>query len=279
MWLPELQAEEISMHVRIAPSPIHGRGVFANSFIKVGEQQFIYGDVRQLLPGDPIEGYGLEWDDGKTYIPFAPWCCVNHSDTPNCIVFESCESILMIETSDDIQINEELTINYGFSFDEWLAVYGFKGRYEVSSSGRIKSLQHKINRKNGTKQRIAGRILKQSVTNGYLSVRIANKTHYTHSLVARAFFGPRPKGFQVLHGPLGKLNNSVSNLRYGSPIENSHDWHIESDVWRSIRRSDGVEFPSVHEAARQTPRSDNAHIVHVAQGKRKIHVGFGWEYI
>lgn len=268
------------MNVRTAASSIHGIGVFANEKIKIGTSQYVYGDIRDVLPGDPIEHYGVVWGD-KTYIPYAPWCCVNHSDIPNCEVNELDFNypMLMITALLNIEKDQELTIDYGFSFTEWRSVPGYKKEYEISSDGQVRSLKRIITRSNNRKQTIKRRLLKQFLTNGYLSVSLRSKTMYVHELVALAFFGNRPKGYQILHGPKGQLINSIDNLRYGSPIENSHDWHLESDVWRAIRRSDGQEFPSLHEASRQTPNSDVAHIIHVAQGRRKSHAEFGWCYI
>lgn len=110
----ETQGRVTIVHVRIAPSPIHGRGVFANELVEEDHWQYVYGDVRSILPGDPVEHYGVEWDDGKTYIPFAPWCCVNHSNDPNCEITEEDEyPMLYITALRDIEPNEELTIDYG----------------------------------------------------------------------------------------------------------------------------------------------------------------------
>ncbi len=105
------------MNVTIAKSPIHGRGVFANDDIEEGHWQFVYGDLRSVLPGDPIERYGIEQDDGYTFIPYAPWCCVNHSFTPNCEIQEDedrqGQPLICIVALQDIPFGEELTIDYG----------------------------------------------------------------------------------------------------------------------------------------------------------------------
>lgn len=42
-----------------------------------------------------------------------------------------------------------------------------------------------------------------------------------HQLVALAFLGPCPAGQYVLHGPGGKLDNSLDNLSYGTPADNN----------------------------------------------------------
>ena len=43
---------------------------------------------------------------------------------------------------------------------------------------------------------------------------------FIHELVALAYIGPKPKGYQVNHIDLDSLNNSVSNLEYITPSEN-----------------------------------------------------------
>lgn len=44
-----------------------------------------------------------------------------------------------------------------------------------------------------------------------------------HSLVAEAFLGPRPDGYQVRHLDGNRSNNRVENLCYGSALENAQD--------------------------------------------------------
>lgn len=64
---------------------------------------------------------------------------------------------------------------------------------------------------------------------GRLTVRVRadgakkRKRMMVHRLVALAFFGPRPKGMWVAHGPNGYLDNSVGNLSYKTPAQNKAD--------------------------------------------------------
>lgn len=48
-----------------------------------------------------------------------------------------------------------------------------------------------------------------------------------HRLVMEAFVGPRPEGMQVCHADGDRLNNRLSNLRYGTAKDNAadRDWH------------------------------------------------------
>ena len=107
------------MNVYIDKSSIHGRGVFANELIETDDWQWVYGDLRIILPGDRFEPYGVEWDH-RTFIPYAPWCCVNHSTTPNCEIneTESSRPILIITALRTILPDEEILIDYGYDPSE-----------------------------------------------------------------------------------------------------------------------------------------------------------------
>lgn len=58
---------------------------------------------------------------------------------------------------------------------------------------------------------------------GYLFVSINGRTWFVHALVLLAFVGERPDGHVCCHGDGVRTNNSVDNLRYGTPLENESD--------------------------------------------------------
>ena len=70
-----------------------------------------------------------------------------------------------------------------------------------------------------------GRTLKLTKDKYYyvisMSINGKPKKCLVHHLVACAFLGVRPEGCYILHGDRGQLCNEVSNLRYGTPKENS----------------------------------------------------------
>jgi hypothetical protein len=67
-----------------------------------------------------------------------------------------------------------------------------------------------------------GRLLSKSINNnGYLSVKMNNKTYSIHSLVAKFILGERPSGLCVNHIDGNKLNNAPSNLEYVTIAENT----------------------------------------------------------
>lgn len=70
---------------------------------------------------------------------------------------------------------------------------------------------------------------------GYAYVNLSGpgtgwRSEHVHVLVLRSFVGPRPKGMEILHGPGGKYDNRLSNLRYGTPKENKVDMYRDGTV-------------------------------------------------
>lgn len=105
--------------------------------------------------------------------------------------------------------------------EEWRAVEGFEGEYEVSNFGRVRSLFRIME----SGRHRAGKILKQSQSNGYPFVGLVRsncmqKVVRVHALVAHAFLGEKPKGLVINHIDHDKTNNHVSNLEYVTQKEN-----------------------------------------------------------
>jgi hypothetical protein len=109
--------------------------------------------------------------------------------------------------------------------DRWLPVVGWEGFYEVSDSGRVRSIDRVIERKNGRRLPLRGRILRGFPdTHGHLHVSLPGRLSAPiHRLVARAFIGPCPEGLEVRHLDGVHSNNSLSNLAYGTHAENMQD--------------------------------------------------------
>lgn len=92
----------------------------------------------------------------------------------------------------------------GIGMEEWK---NYNESYEVSNLGRVRHVKHK-------------KILKQGICgNGRPQVRVPKSTCVS-VLVAKSFFGPRPKGYEVHHKDLNPLNNNIENLEY--LIRSSH---------------------------------------------------------
>lgn len=99
--------------------------------------------------------------------------------------------------------------------------------YEVSSLGRVRSKERTTIDKIGRIKTFPSRILKQGDSGGYAFVNLSEggESHSVkvHVLVAIAFLGLRPNGYDVCHKNGDKKDNNVNNLEYGTRSKNNLD--------------------------------------------------------
>lgn len=110
----------------------------------------------------------------------------------------------------------------------WKDIPGFKGRYQASNLGRIKSIDWKSSR--GFLRK--GKIMKQCHEgNGYLQLHIVtnngSKMLSAHRLIAKAFL-PTTEGKEFVNHKNGiKDDNRIENLEWCSKSENcKHSFEI-----------------------------------------------------
>lgn len=146
--------------------------------------------------------------------------------------------------------------------EKWRPVPGWETLYEVSSLGRVRSVDRVVMCKNPWGV-TAGRRFKSKMLRsdpgacGYHYVSLSRpglirQKHYVHDLVARAFLGPRPPGKLVRHLNDHIHNNTPENLAYGDMKQNSRDARanagngaVTSNRLRRLRKSLAV---TAHEA-------------------------------
>lgn len=119
--------------------------------------------------------------------------------------------------------------------EQWRAVVGLEGLYEVSDRGRVRSLTRQIwcrprsDGRAGKWQTRNGRILKTkprgSNSQGYVYVHLGdfNRNRAVAHLVLESFVGPRPAGQVARHLDDNRFDNRLSNLEWGTPAENYQD--------------------------------------------------------
>jgi hypothetical protein len=117
--------------------------------------------------------------------------------------------------------------------EQWRAVVGFEGLYEVSDEGRVKSLA-RVTANGGRPYRIQERILKPRrdpggrlfvtlYTQGDEPARLRAHQPRIHVLVLEAFVGPCPPGAETCHFDDNNENNGLENLRWDSHSANEYD--------------------------------------------------------
>lgn len=123
----------------------------------------------------------------------------------------------------------------------WKAIPQYEGIYEVSNSGKVRSLD----RVDCANRKLKGKSLSLNSTtgSGYLFVILSKdslkKPRYVHQLVAMAFLGHKPDGFNIVvdHIDNNKLNNSLSNLQLLSNRENSSKDTKGSSQYVGVRKT------------------------------------------
>jgi hypothetical protein len=132
--------------------------------------------------------------------------------------------------------------------EEWRKVEDFP-YYHVSSLGRIRSSNPFANKP---------RILSGSYScrGGYQTVILTRyqdnkrekKCFTVHPLVARAFIGPRPAGYELHHKDGNPRNNAASNLEYVTSSENTTRavdmgrWPVGSRRWNAVHSESEAEL-------------------------------------
>lgn len=171
--------------------------------------------------------------------------------------------------------------------DVWSWIPGYVGCYQVNPSGDVRSVDRIIKHGNGV-SRLNGRILKHRINeHGYHMVALykngSAKNMKVHRLVADAFLEKDPNRFEINHKDGDKSNNKLSNLEWCTRKENirhsiEHGLRKPPTNKRAVRRSDGVVFESISDAARELNTS-SGHICDALRGVIKTANGYSFEYV
>lgn len=122
--------------------------------------------------------------------------------------------------------------------EEWRAIEGYDGWYEVSDHGRIRSWKTVglpgIRASSPTLRKL------QLNTNGRLAISLRRRSEkalrpHVHRLVAAAFIGDIPGDLVVCHNDGNPFNNHVSNLRFDTASGNEADKVAHGTSVRGVR--------------------------------------------
>lgn len=121
----------------------------------------------------------------------------------------------------------------------WKSAPGFEGAYEVSNTGRTRSLFRK--------GRTSGKALKNEITRkGYVrtcfSVEGRQRRFLVHRLVAQLFLPMRQHCSQVNHKDGDRANNDAHNLEWIEPHRNIEHRNNRNGWGRKYDESDDHPF-------------------------------------
>lgn len=144
--------------------------------------------------------------------------------------------------------------------ERWLPVVGAEGRYEISDHGRCRNAK-------------TGRTLKPNMgAQGYNRYNLPRPIT-VHTLVLTAFTGPRPEGLCSRHLDGNPLNNHISNLRWGTYVENAADRERHGRTARGRRQSQTkLTTGAVDEIRRRAQTGETRTSIAAAFGVSRPHV-------
>lgn len=208
--------------------------------------------------------------------------------------------------------------NYNTKEEIWKDVEGYEGLYQVSTFGRVRSLDRTTSGRNGCTRNIKGKILSELDNKGYKVVGLHKegslKKVLISRLVANCFVANEFNKPEVNHIDEDKNNNRADNLEWVTAKENSNhgtrndriskyvkanqpwknrvygtggEYQGDKKRWKNILQIDAktneviAEFTSVKEALVAVgagPKAGTLSSCLTGNGRNKTFKGYKWEY-
>lgn len=159
----------------------------------------------------------------------------------------------------------------------WKDISQFEGLYQISSLGNVKSLARIVDNRYKKCEKILKPFLNKQ---GYLYVILCKNGKITdkriNRLVAEAFIpNPSNKAY-VNHKNEIKTDNSVENLEWVTPKENSN--YSVKQIKQYTKNNEYIKTWNNLIIINEELNIDKGNIVKCCKGKRKTAGGFIWKY-
>ena len=180
----------------------------------------------------------------------------------------------------------------------WKDIPEYEGFYQVSSLGRIKSLERKVWIDNKKCYRTLSEKIKslqkytpKDGSTSYYKIILCKEgkinTFWVHRLVAQAFIDNPDNLSQVNHIDENGLNNCINNLewcthkynnQYGTKNQRCAE-KLEKPVDQFDKNGNYIRsFKSLDDAAKFLNKTNSSNICKVCKGERKTAYGYIWKY-
>lgn len=110
-------------------------------------------------------------------------------------------------------------------FESWKDIEGYEGMYQVSNTGKVKSVKRTASLRKIHSRLVIERLRKLAISkDGYIMVYLNKngsvKGCYVHRLVGLAFLNNPDAKKEINHIDGNKTNNNITNLEWCTPSEN-----------------------------------------------------------
>ena len=167
--------------------------------------------------------------------------------------------------------------------EKWKAIPNT--RYEVSSEGRVRSLERAIKISDGRVRHYKGHLLKGRNRHGYFNVQLGRGCEKPiHRLVAEHFL-ENPNGYNCInHKDGNKHNNNVENLEWCNYTQNlvhAYDTKLNPRQKEVVQLSLDGEIIRKWKSGMECERElgfDHRKISRCCNGLAKTHQGYRWAF-
>jgi hypothetical protein len=173
--------------------------------------------------------------------------------------------------------------------EEWRAVKGYEGLYEVSNLGRVRSLRNARCFRGNNPYYILSQC--HNKYTGYMQVHFKIKgvaiCKNVHRLVAESFLINKNNYPVINHKDRDKTNNNVKNLEWCTQKYNTNYLTPAKSKYKSVCMIENFKvikiFPSITHAVRflrenQYPKACVSSISWACKDKRNFAYGYKWKY-